>query len=151
MSAGLPLLRVLLSARGLQPLGMKTLLPFLAGAFLVAASIPALAQKAVGDIHPEEAIPDNLPRMTAPGPFEDFIKQVQQKLNELGFDAGQVNGDFGLKTQAALAQFQLANVLPASGALDDQTLAALDVRRPADTNEGTAAAGGTHSEDTESD
>jgi hypothetical protein len=129
---------------------MKTLLPFLAGA-LLAASVPALAQKAVGDIHPEEAIPDNLPRITAPGPFEDFIKQVQEKLRELGFDAGQVNGDFGLKTQAALAQFQLANVLPVSGALDDQTLLALDVRRPADTTEGNAATGGTHSEDTESD
>src|SRR3954464_3919457 len=127
---------------------MKTLLPFLAGA-LLAASVPALAQKAVGDIHPEEAIPDNLPRMTAPGPFEDFIKQVQQKLNELGFDAGQVNGDFGLKTQAALAQFQLANVLPASGALDDQTLLALDVQRPAGTSEGSAAAGSTQPADTQ--
>jgi peptidoglycan hydrolase-like protein with peptidoglycan-binding domain len=129
---------------------MKTVLPFLAGAFLVAASIPALAQKAVGDMHPEYAIPDNLPRMTARGPYDDFIKEVQQKLNALGFDAGPVNGDFGFKTQAALAQFQLANVLPASGALDDQTLLALDVRRP-DTNEGNAAAGSTQPAEPESD
>src|SRR5581483_5567130 len=138
-------------ARGLQLPGMKTLRPFLAGALLVAASSPALAQKAVGDMHPEEAIPDNLPRMTAPGPYDDFIKEVQQKLNELGFDAGPVNGDFGLKTQAAIAQFQLANVLPASGALDDQTLLALDVRRPAVATEGNAAAGSTQPADTESD
>lgn len=130
---------------------MKTVLPFLAGAVLAAASIPALAQEAVGDMHPEDAIPDNLPRMTAPGPYDDFIKEVQQKLNQLGFDAGPVNGDFGVKTQAALAQFQLANVLPASGSLDDQTLLALDVRRPADTSEGNAAAGSTQPADTESD
>jgi len=140
-----------LLACGLQPWGMKTLLPFLAGAFLVTASIPALAQKAVGDMHPEEAIPDNLPRMTAPGPFDDFIKEVQQKLNDLGFDAGPVNGDLGFKTQAAIAQFQLANVLPVSGALDDQTLLALDVQRPADTSEGSPAAGSTQPADIESD
>ena len=131
---------------------MKTLLPFLAGAFLAAASVPGLAQKAVGDMHPEAAIPDNLPRMTAPGPYDDFIKEVQQKLNELGFDAGTVNGDFGSKTQAALAQFQLANVLPVSGALDGETLLALDIARPADTTEGSAAAGGSaQPADTESD
>ena len=129
---------------------MKTLLPFLAGAFLVAASISGLAQKAVGDMHPEEAIPDNVPRMAAPGPYDDFIKQVQQKLKELGFDAGPVNGDLGLKTQAAIAQFQLANTLPASGSLDDETLLALDVQRP-DTTEGSAAGGSTQPAATESD
>jgi len=67
--------------------------------------------------------------MTAPGPYDDMIKQVQEKLNRLGFDAGPVNGDFGQKTQAALAQFQLANLLPASGALDNATLKELGVQR----------------------
>ena len=130
---------------------MKTLVPYLAGALLVAASLPGFAQKAVGDIHPEEAIPNNLPRMTEPGPFDDFIKQVQQKLNDLGFDAGPVNGDLGLKTQAAIAQFQLANTLPASGSLDDQTLLALDVQRPAVTAEGSAAAGSSQPAESKSD
>ena len=46
--------------------------------------------------------------MLSPGPYAEFNKRVQQKLQELGFDAGPVNGDFGSKTQAALAQFQLA-------------------------------------------
>jgi peptidoglycan hydrolase-like protein with peptidoglycan-binding domain len=109
---------------------MKPFLHFLAGALVAGASVPALAQTAL-PMNPEEAIPDNLPRMTAPGPYDDFIKQVQQKLNELGFDAGPVNGDFGEKTQAALAQFQLANLLPASGALDDGTLRGLGIQRPA--------------------
>ena len=109
---------------------MKPLLHFLAGALLAGASVTALAQTAL-PMNPEEAIPDNLPRMTSPGPYDDFIKQVQQKLNDLGFDAGAVNGDFGEKTQAALAQFQLANLLPASGALDEGTLHGLGIQRPA--------------------
>lgn len=116
------------AARELQRRGMKTL-HFLAGALLVAASLPCIAQQAVG-IRPAEAIPDNLPRAASPGPYDEFIKQVQQKLNELGFDAGPVNGDFGEKTQAALAQFQIANLIPASGSLDGATLLALDVVRP---------------------
>lgn len=108
---------------------MKTLLPFVAAALVIGASAPAAAEQAFG-IHPEAAIPDDLPRAASPGPYDDFVKQVQQKLNDLGFDAGTVNGDFGEKTQAALAQFQLAHLLPASGALDDETLKALGIERP---------------------
>jgi peptidoglycan hydrolase-like protein with peptidoglycan-binding domain len=108
---------------------MKTLARFLTAALLIGATVPALAQTTL-PMNPEQAIPDNLPRMTSPGPYDDFIKQVQEKLNELRFDAGPVNGDFGSKTQAALGQFQLAHLLPASGALDDATLRALDIQRP---------------------
>ncbi|HWM44074.1 MAG TPA: peptidoglycan-binding domain-containing protein, partial [Burkholderiales bacterium] len=58
-----------------------------------------------------------------------FIGRVQERLRALGFDAGPVNGDFGEKTQAALAQFQLSRAIPASGQLDEQTLAELGVTR----------------------
>ncbi len=78
-------------------------------------------------MHPEEAIPDNVPRMTSPGPYGEFVKQIQEKLNGLGFDAGPVNGDFGAKTQAALAQYQLSMLLPASGVPDDGTLLELGI------------------------
>ena len=98
-----------------------------AAALLAPAS--AFSGTALSALHPEEAIPDNLPLMASPGPNADFIKQVQEKLLEHGFDAGPVNGDFGTKTQAALAQFQLAQALPASGMLDDDTLHALGVER----------------------
>ena len=109
---------------------MRPLLPFIASA-LLAVPGPAFAGKAVGDIHPEEAYPDNMPTLTSATPYAPLIKQVQEKLHELGFDAGPVNGDFGTKTQAALAQFQLAKALPASGTLDDQTLRALGIERAA--------------------
>ena len=88
-------------------------------------------------IHPEEAYPDPQGRPT-PDPYSDFISRVQKRLHERGFDAGPVNGDFGEKTQAALAQFQLAASIPASGQLDERTLAELGVERDA-----SASAGGT--------
>ena len=119
----------------LLPRGMKRLLILTACA--VFAPLAAAAGGAFTSNHPEEAIPDPAPQISA-GPYDDFIKRVQAKLRQLGFDAGPVNGDFGEKTQAALAQFQLSRTIPASGQLDDVTLAELGVMR--DQGE-TAAAG----------
>ena len=96
---------------------------------LLLLSISAFAGTAVSSIHPEEAIPDNLPLMVSPGPYAGLISQVQQSLHAQGFDAGPVNGVFGTKTQAALAQYQLAKAIPASGMLDDETLRALGIER----------------------
>ncbi|HEX2567246.1 MAG TPA: peptidoglycan-binding domain-containing protein [Burkholderiales bacterium] len=79
------------------------------------------------EIHPEEAYPNDLPRLTSPGEHSALIQQVQEKLRARGFDAGPANGDFGSKTQAALAQFQLSQSLPVSGSLDSPTLNALGV------------------------
>jgi hypothetical protein len=82
---------------------------------------------AFNEIHPEEAYPNNLPRLTSNGDDSELIAQVQRRLHAYGFDAGPVNGDFGSKTQAALAQFQLSQTLPVSGSLDSPTLNALGV------------------------
>ena len=79
-------------------------------------------------LHPEEAHPDPT-GTSAPGPYSGLITRVQEKLRELGFDAGPANGDLGEKTQAALAQFQLSRTIPAGGQLDDLTLAELGVVR----------------------
>ena len=89
-------------------------------------------------LHPEEDHPDPVEQVSA-DPYTGFISEVQEKLRALGFDAGPVNGDFGGKTQAALAQFQLSRVIPASGQLDEQTLHDLGVQRPQEN----ATAGGT--------
>lgn len=123
---------------------MKLRIPLLAIAALLLQS-PAIAAGSFNSNHPEEAYPDNLPAMTSPGPYSGFIKNVQQQLHEQGFDAGPVNGDFGTKTQAALAQFQLSRALPASGMLDDQTLQQLGVQRDTQASAGDlrAAQGGT--------
>jgi len=79
------------------------------------------------EIHPEEAYPNNLPRLSSNGDDSGLIAQVQRRLHAHGFDAGPVKGDFGSKTQAALAQFQLSQSLPVSGSLDSPTLNALGV------------------------
>jgi len=96
--------------------------------FLLAMPVAAALAGPFTDIHPEEAYPDPS-QAASTDPYTGFISQVQEKLRQLGFDAGVANGDFGAKTQAALGQFQLANNLPASGQLDDPTLAALDLKR----------------------
>jgi hypothetical protein len=82
---------------------------------------------AFNEIHPEEAYPNNLPRLTSNGDDSGLIAEVQRRLHAYGFDAGPVNGDFGSKTQAALAQFQRSQTLPVSGSLDSPTLNALGV------------------------
>ena len=98
---------------------------------LIALFAPLTSQAgAFTSLHPEEAIPDPVGTV-APGPYSGFISRVQERLLELGFAAGPVNGDFGEKTQAALAQFQLSRTIPAGGQLDDLTLAELGVEREA--------------------
>jgi peptidoglycan hydrolase-like protein with peptidoglycan-binding domain len=61
----------------------------------------------------------------------DLVSEMQERLRQLGYYGGPVNGDFGPYTQAALVQFQLSVPIPASGQLDDATLAALSLERPA--------------------
>jgi len=99
----------------------------------IAFALPAaaLAGPTFSAIHPEEQYPNDAAPLASGGPYEDLLKQVQEKLNARGFDAGPANGTYNAKTQAALAQFQIANVLPASGALDEATLAELGVERGA--------------------
>jgi peptidoglycan hydrolase-like protein with peptidoglycan-binding domain len=106
---------------------MKRLFRLAACAVLL-APLSASAAGAFTSLHPEEAHP-NPAGLPTPDPYTHFISRVQEKLRALGFDAGPVNGDFGGKTQAALAQFQLSRSLPASGQLDKDTLAELDVKR----------------------
>ena len=97
-------------------------------AILLAVPLSAAAASEFTAIHPEEAYPD--PKgQPAPDAYSGFVSKVQETLHQLGFDAGPVNGDFGEKTQAALALFQLSRTIPASGQLDDVTLAELGVER----------------------
>ena len=102
--------------------------PILFAALLLATPLAGAAGGGFTALHPEEAHPDPDPRVQS-GPYSAFIARVQERLLALGFHAGPVNGDFGTKTQAALAQYQLAMTIPASGALDDETLRHLGIRR----------------------
>ena len=116
---------------------------FLVAAALLAAG-PAVAGTALSDMHPEEAYPNDAPLLVSPGPYADLVRQVQERLRALDFDPGPANGASSSKTQAALAQYQLSQGLPASGMLDQRTLLALGLDPAAlVSSNGDASAGGT--------
>lgn len=54
------------------------------------------------------------------------VKNLQQRLKELGFDPNGVDGKFGAGTQSAVIAFQKANGLTADGKVGPTTLAALN-------------------------
>src|ERR1700687_3692412 len=56
---------------------------------------------------------------------ETQVKQAQQQLKAAGLYKGAVDGKMGTDTQQAIEQFQQKNGLPATGTLDEQTMAAL--------------------------
>ncbi|MBU8541369.1 peptidoglycan-binding domain-containing protein [Falsiroseomonas tokyonensis] len=76
-------------------------------------------------------------------------RQVQEALNQRGYNAGSVDGIMGPRTRSALREFQRANNLSATGRADSATMAALNVSggstqatRPARTNPNAAYMGG---------
>jgi murein L,D-transpeptidase YcbB/YkuD len=75
----------------------------------------------------------------------EVVKQAQEKLGAAGHDAGQPDGQLGPKTQAAVKEFQESKGLQASGQLDQQTLAALEIGTPEGTTTSSSAgsSGGT--------
>jgi peptidoglycan hydrolase-like protein with peptidoglycan-binding domain len=101
------------------------------GAVFLLSPLGAIAAGGFTSLHPEEAHPDPTEKHSQ-DPYTGFITRVQEQLRSLGFNPGPPNGDFGTKTQAALAQFQLSRTIPASGQLDEQTLAELGVARDYD-------------------
>lgn len=61
------------------------------------------------------------------------VEALQTRLNELGYNAGTVDGIYGRNTQAAVRSFQLNNDLQTNGRVDEATKNALqspDARRP---------------------
>src|SRR6266508_757857 len=54
-----------------------------------------------------------------------LVRDVQQALNDKGYNAGSVDGQFGPATEDAVKRFQQASGLPQTGGLERSTLAAL--------------------------
>jgi photosystem II stability/assembly factor-like uncharacterized protein len=76
-------------------------------------------------------IPPRQPVLTA-----DTVSDVQEALNNAGYHLGEPDGKAGPITLAALKRFQADRHLPATGKLDDITLAALGVSKNAGKDEG---------------
>ena len=64
----------------------------------------------------------------------DDVKQLQQKLTDLGYNLGPVDGHFGIKTLSAVRLFQSAKGLPVDGVAGPQTLQALGMTAAAGTS-----------------
>ena len=65
----------------------------------------------------EEQPEEEAVEMIARGSMGDAVRQLQRKLNELGFDCGYVDGVFGRMTQDALTNLQTALGWEATGAI----------------------------------
>jgi hypothetical protein len=114
----------------------------LAAVALLLAPALTLSGGPFTSLHPEEAYPD--PEIPADfDPYAGLVSEVQRGLRARGFDPGPVNGEFGAKTQAALAQFQLSATIPVSGSLDDATQAELGIARGEQAGEAQAGEGAT--------
>ena len=68
---------------------------------------------------------DRILKYTSPCMEGNDIKELQTKLNVLGYACGSADGIFGTKTMAALKRFQLANRLDADGIFGPDSLYAL--------------------------
>lgn len=65
--------------------------------------------------------PETSPILFTKGDKGSKIRTLQTRLNQLGYEAGPVDGIFGNKTKSAVEQFQLAMELPTSGLVDENT------------------------------
>jgi lysozyme family protein len=59
------------------------------------------------------------------GAIGDRVRQLQAALTQLGFDPGDIDGEFGPNTSAAVTAFQGAHGLPPTGTADQATQQAL--------------------------
>lgn len=80
---------------------------------------------------------------------QETVKQAQEKLSAAGHQV-QPDGIMGPKTQAALKEFQQSKGLQASGQLDQQTIAALEIEQSAATGGSSSGSSSPGSSDAES-
>jgi peptidoglycan hydrolase-like protein with peptidoglycan-binding domain len=59
---------------------------------------------------------------------KEAVKEAQERLQTLGYQAGSADGVMGAKTIAALKKFQSDHSLPVTGQLDRKTLDALNAK-----------------------
>ncbi|MGH7492208.1 MAG: peptidoglycan-binding protein [bacterium] len=64
-------------------------------------------------------------RMLKEGDRGEEVKTLQQRLKDLGFNPGAIDGEFGLGTEAAVLAFQKSEGLLANGMADEETLQTL--------------------------
>ena len=89
-------------------------------------SMTSSQQGATAGATPAAQVAENKPAL---------VRSVQQSLRERGYYVGDVDGQWGPKTEDAVRSFQNANGIPSDGRLSSPTISALGIAQ-----EGTAAA-----------
>jgi peptidoglycan hydrolase-like protein with peptidoglycan-binding domain len=102
------------------------------GLGLVGQSLPA--QERPMSKQPDQTIPERVQSPSSgsqsqgmAGMSADDIKKAKEALKAKGLNPGPMDGTLDSKTQQALREFQQANKLPVTGALDPQTAEKLGV------------------------
>jgi len=113
---------------------MKLSLGAIALTLVLVPTIPALAR----GVRTDRTIRQS--GCTCPGDrmSRNDIREVQRKLDQMGYPVGESDGVIGSKTETAIRNFQRDKGLNATGELTDDTLAALDFERDS-THRGTPA------------
>ena len=107
----------------------KSLSVLFVGALLLAgcAGAPETPSSAPAAPPPQPSRPQPAPATTPqPAPAVNVegmtIFEMQERLNELGYKLGTVDGVSGPRTVEALKKFQSDNKLPPTGAIDPETI-----------------------------
>lgn len=95
---------------------------------VVGGPVGAVVGAGIGGYVGHEGTDANGKVATAPA-SDGTVRGAQAALNDQGFGAGAVDGQWGPNTQRAVRRFQAERGLPQTGALDSATLSALGVNR----------------------
>lgn len=64
------------------------------------------------------------------GSDKSLVRKLQTELKDAGYDVGAVDGILGPQTSQALMKYQQDNGMPATGRIDENTLAKMDIQSP---------------------
>ena len=82
-------------------------------------------------LYSEEEIPVETVKPTLrKGDSGEDVRELQERLNQLGYDCGEADGEFGTKTKNAVVQFQTKHGLKPDGVVGRKTWAELDGAKP---------------------
>jgi len=115
---------------------MNTKRTLIAGAAAVLLAAPAFAQQDDSMSQPGQSASQSQSQgaQSAQAMQRDpqMVRQIQQKLQDQGFDVGQVDGIWGPRTSSALKAFQRQQGMDATGKLSQSTISALGVSMQSD-------------------
>lgn len=117
---------------------MNTTRTLIAGAAAMLLAAPAVAQQDDPMTQPGQSASQSQSRGAqgqsgqAMQRDPQMVRQIQQKLQDQGFEVGEVDGKWGPKTANALKEFQRQQGMEATGKLSQRTVSALGVSMDGD-------------------